>query len=123
MGGIALPGSLRLCSGCCHFLADQWEAGHPSPCARVRWEGCYHRTPRLTMGGDGAVVCSDFLSLLDPMTDAIDAVIDVETFNHEIDQEKQDAASLETTRRRVQTRRTEHEHHKPARALRPAIQD
>jgi len=53
------------------------------------------------MGEDDVVVCSDFLPLLDPVTDAIDAVIDVETFNHEIDQEKQDAASLETTRRRV----------------------
>ena len=36
------------------------------------------------------------------LRDAIDAVIDTEAFNHEIDQEKQDAASLETTRRRVQ---------------------
>jgi len=35
------------------------------------------------------------------LEDAIDAVIDQKTFNHEIDQEKQDAASLETTRRRV----------------------
>jgi len=35
------------------------------------------------------------------LQEAIDNVIDIEAFNHEIDQEKQDAASLENTRRRV----------------------
>jgi hypothetical protein len=35
------------------------------------------------------------------LTEAIDAVIDVEAINHEIDQEKQDAAFLAATRRRV----------------------
>jgi len=35
------------------------------------------------------------------LTEAIDAVIDPKAFNHEIDQEKQDAADLDVTRRRV----------------------
>jgi len=40
-------------------------------------------------------------SLQKVLTEAIDAVIDKEAFNHELDQEKEDAAELETKRRQV----------------------
>jgi len=40
-------------------------------------------------------------TLQELLTEAIESVIDVEAFNHEIDQEKKDAASLDVTRRRI----------------------
>jgi len=36
------------------------------------------------------------------LKETIDSVIDIDAFNHELDQEKQDAAFLATARRQVQ---------------------
>ena len=49
------PGQALLCRTCVRWSPDAWEAGHPSPCRRFRWNGDKHHAPVLVDGG-----CSDF---------------------------------------------------------------
>lgn len=54
---VPAPGHVvPLCRGCVNQTAD---LSHPSPCARVRWEGHVHVTPNLTADGN-SVACPDF---------------------------------------------------------------
>jgi len=54
------PGQALVCRGCVHFTPEAWNAGHPSPCLRVRWEGQKHFKPTLGWTRPGRVKCSDF---------------------------------------------------------------
>jgi hypothetical protein len=45
---VLAAGQGRLCLDCLHYLATSWSEGHPTPCARVRWIGPRHHSPRLT---------------------------------------------------------------------------
>ena len=49
-----------LCRACRHLLSSMRDGGHPSPCARVRWEQSHQRTPELVRRGDGVFTCPSF---------------------------------------------------------------
>ena len=51
------PGHTILRRSCQHWLDRRWAEGHPRPCARVHWQGVYHRKPKLMLGEDHVVVC------------------------------------------------------------------
>ena len=63
-GAMSHVGTLALCRTCCHWLAGHWRQGHPSPCARVRWDGPHHLKPALTITVAGGIVCDEFKPLV-----------------------------------------------------------
>ena len=62
-GVLTHPGTLPLCQTCANWLNRHWAAGHPTPCARVRWLGTAHHKPAM-METAGTVVCGEYEPLV-----------------------------------------------------------
>lgn len=55
------PGTGGLCNACGHALPSMRGQGHPTPCARVRWDGARNVLPALVRAPEGES-CPDFHS-------------------------------------------------------------